>query len=103
MVVPSGTIYHLEEETIFEIVNDYNPETQTGVGVVFIMESFNKEEEKGHMWVVFFDIPTKEVLLMEKMSGAAGGFGWRNYWARTYYNVLKEIEKTQYKAWLEKL
>ena len=102
MVVASGTVYNLEEKTIRDMVKAYVPETQTGVGVVFIMESFNKEEEKGHIWVTFFDIATREVLLMDKMSGAAGGFGWRNYWARTYYNVLKEIEKTRYRVWSEK-
>lgn len=102
MVVAAGTVYIFEEETIRQMVRDYKPENQSGIGVVFIMESFNKEEEKGHMWVTFFDIATREVLLMDRMSGAAGGFGWRNYWARTYYNVLKEIEKTRYKAWSEK-
>jgi len=102
MVVASGTVYNMEEKTIRDMVKAYVPETQTGVGVVFIMESFNKEEEKGHIWVTFFDIATREVLLMDKMSGAAGGFGWRNYWARTYYNVLKEIEKTRYRVWSEK-
>lgn len=103
IVVPFGTVYELEEETIHKMVGEYMPETQSGVGVVFIMESFNKAEEKGYMWVVFFDIATKKILLMDKMSGAAGGFGWRNYWARTFYNVLKEIEKSRYRIWSKKL
>jgi hypothetical protein len=64
------------------------------------MEKFVKLEEAGYMWVVFFDLSNKNILLMENMTGKAGGFGWRNYWARSFYTVLKEIEKTRYNLWL---
>ncbi len=51
------------------------------------------------MWVTFFDIASKTVLLTEKMSGKAGGAGFRNYWARAYYNVMDKIQKKEYLKW----
>ncbi len=92
--------YSIEENEVRSIVSGYKTEAKSGIGVVFIMEKFVKLEEAGYMWVVFFDISTKNILLMENMTGKAGGFGWRNYWARTFFSVLKEIEKTRYNLWL---
>ena len=63
------------------------------------MESFNKPKRIGTMWVTFFDIASKTVLLTEKMSGKAGGAGFRNYWARAYYNVMDKIQKKEYLKW----
>ena len=99
IIVPAGTVYYLEDRNISDIIKEYTPEATEGIGVVFIMESLNKPEEKGYMWVTFFDMASKEVLFAQKMVGVAGGFGWRNYWARTFYNVLKEIGKTRFEAW----
>lgn len=92
--------YAIDEDQVSKIVGSYKTEAKSGIGVVFIMEKFVKLEEAGYMWVVFFDISTKNILLMENMTGKAGGFGWRNYWARTFFSVLKEIEKTRYNLWL---
>jgi hypothetical protein len=42
------------------------------------------------------------VLLAERMVGVPVGFGLRNYWAGGLYAVLKQIRKTEYKAWQKK-
>ena len=45
---------------------------------------------------------TKEVLVQERLMGEPGGFGLRNYWVRPIYNIIRDIEKKQYKIWKSK-
>lgn len=91
--------YTLTEEDVRSIVSEYDLGEVSGLGIVFIVEAFDKNAEEGRFWVTFIDNTTKEVLLTKKMEGKAGGFGLRNYWAKSYYNVLKEIDKKAYKEW----
>ncbi|MBC8486925.1 MAG: hypothetical protein H8D45_12925 [Bacteroidetes bacterium] len=98
LVIGNDT-YSLDKNTISEIIKEYDTKEKQGLGIVFIMESFNKPKRTGTMWVTFFDIASKTVLLTEKMSGKPGGAGIRNYWARTYYNVMAKIKKTEYLKW----
>ena len=102
LVLESGEVYNLDQELVAKLVGDYDLIDSKGIGVVFVMESFNKDQDMGYMWVTFFDIGTREILLTDKMRGKSGGFGWRNYWAKSVYNVLKEIEKSRYKTWSRK-
>lgn len=80
-------------------IEAYNIEGE-GVGLVFVLENFNKIEELGTMWVVFFDIESKQILLTKNMSAKPQGIGYRNYWVRTVYDVLREIGD-QYKKWIK--
>lgn len=91
--------YSFGEDEVKKIISEYDITGKEGIGLVFIMESFNKTKELGYMWVSFFDIETKEVLLSKKMNGKVGGFGIRNYWAKSFYNVMKRIGKKEWKAW----
>ncbi|MCK4406704.1 MAG: hypothetical protein KAV44_03415 [Bacteroidales bacterium] len=98
-LVINNDTYSLDKSTIDEIIKKYNTKEKEGLGIVFIMESFDKPKRLGTMWVTFFDIASKTVLLTEKMSGKPEGAGFRNYWARTYYNVMAKIKKTEYLKW----
>ena len=91
--------YTLDKAIIEEVINGYDTKEKEGIGIVFIMESFDKPGKLGTMWVTFFNIADKSVLLTEKMSGKPGGAGFRNYWARTYYNVMAKIKKSEYLKW----
>lgn len=85
---------HLEPENIQEIINNYDLEDdEAGFGLVFIVESLSKPNTKGAYWVSFFDIKTKRVISTERYLGKAGGFGLRNYWAKSFYNVMMEAGK----------
>ena len=70
-----------------------------GVGLVIVLENFNNLTEVGSMWVVFFDIGSKEVLLAKNMSAEPQGFGYRNFWVHTVYDVLKDMSK-DYRKWV---
>jgi len=85
---------HIEEVQIQEIVGSYDlPADMSGIGLVFIAESYSKPNVQGAYYVTFFDISSKKVLSTTRMLGKAKGFGMRNYWANSYYLVLKNLGK----------
>lgn len=80
------------------MVRRYKTEGE-GVGVVFIVESFNKTDVQAVFHVTFFNMATKEILHTERMVGKPGGFGMRNYWAAAVTSVLKNIKSNYAKMW----
>ncbi|MBL6446537.1 hypothetical protein JMN32_09465 [Fulvivirga sp. 29W222] len=96
--------YMFEKGKIQEIINDYDLEkADQGLGLVYVVESLNKYRQSAVIYVVFFDIASKEILWARSYTTEARGFGFRNYWARTIYNTIKasgddfKIEKKRYK------
>ena len=85
--------------TIESIVKGYKFAGKKGIGLMFIMESMNKASAQASMYVTFIDIASGKVLLTERMTAKAAGFGFRNYWAKTVYEVLDDIKKSKYKEW----
>jgi hypothetical protein len=59
------------------------------MGLVFVAENLNKITQMGSYWVCFFDLGTKEIIDMQLKTGKAAGFGFRNYWAGSAFNVMK--------------
>lgn len=94
--------YSITEADVAKIVKAYkSSKFSSGLGLVFIVESFNKKASKGNIWVTFFDIASGKVLLTRKYSGDARGFGLRNYWAGSIYKIMGQCEE-DYKKWLKK-
>lgn len=90
----NAKIMHLNPDQIPGIISSYNIDADlSGTGLVLIAESYDRLGVQGNYYVVFFDIASKKVYSHERMSGKSGGIGLRNYWATTYYNVLKNIGK----------
>ena len=92
----------IEKSDIEGMVKKYTGEKKEGVGLVFIVENFNKGSQMADVYVTFFDIATKKVLLCEKESGKAMGIGMRNYWAGAIKAILKQIDEGDYKNWKNK-
>jgi hypothetical protein len=93
---------HLKEEDIAAIIKDYDFQGLTGLGVMFNVESLNKLEQKAAVWVTFIDLNSKQVLLTERMIERAGGAGLRNYWARSFFDVIDVMRAKQFEAWRKK-
>lgn len=91
--------YSITEDQVRKSVAKYALSEKEGVGVVYVVESLNKNAEKLVAWVTFIDLATKKVLHTEKVEGKAGGFGFRNYWAGGVYKVNQEIDKSLFKKW----
>lgn len=77
------------QEEIMSLVRTYRLPQQEGVGVVLVGLLLDKSREEGTYDVVFFDIATRDILSVRTVTGKAGGFGLRNYWARTLFNILR--------------
>jgi len=98
----NGKMLHLNDSKVQEIIGSYEfSNEEQGLGIVMIVESFSKTSQMANYYVTFFDIDSKKVLLTQRMDGKAGGFGIRNYWAKTYYQVFKEIPQ-KYNTWKNK-
>lgn len=89
-----GNMYQLlTEDKIKELVKKYDFLGNKGIGMMFFVEGMSKGREAASMWVTFVDMNTKAVLLTKRMEGKSGGFGFRNYWAKTFLLVLKDIRE----------
>lgn len=94
---------HLTTEDIASIVKDYKAiDAAKGLGLVYIVDYFNKNNQEGCIWVTFFDLSTKKVIHTEAFKTKAGGFGLRNYWAKTVFNTIN-ASKSAYKGKWKKL
>ena len=67
-----------------------------------IGENFNKTTQMADVYVILFDIATKNILICEKVSGKAMGIGMKNYWAGAIKAILKQIDEFEYKNWKSK-
>lgn len=89
-----GNFYHsLDEKKVGDLVKKYDFKGHSGVGMMFFVEGMSKGREAASVWVTFVDMKTKTVLLTKQMEGKAGGFGFRNYWAKSFLNVLKAVKE----------
>ncbi|MBN2482420.1 MAG: hypothetical protein JXB19_11810 [Bacteroidales bacterium] len=85
--------HEITRDDVQAVVKSYNTGDHSGMGLVFIAENLNKSSQTGSYYVCFFDNATKEIIDASRMTGKAAGFGFRNYWAGSVYNVMK--------AWLK--
>lgn len=83
-------------------VKKYDLHGQKGIGLVFIMDGMSKTNKEAYVYATLIDLSTKKVLLTERFTGKAQGFGFRNYWAYTIYKVLNSIDHGKYKEWKNK-
>ena len=65
----------------------------------FWVESFDAMVKTAAIWVVITKTETREVVLCEKFLKKPAGFGVRNYWARTFYNVFYDIQSAAFLRW----
>lgn len=92
--------YNLKYLNISNIVGGYNfSNIKQNIALVFIVESLDKSKEQAVFWVTLINSKTKEIILTERMIGKPGGFGFRNYWAGSVYDIIKQIKKKKYKQW----
>jgi len=82
---------HLKSDDLKQIVKELNIEAKTSVGLVYIVDFFNKDVKQGCIWAVFFDTKTKEILYEASFTESAAGIGLRNFWASV---VLRTMEKS---------
>ena len=82
----------LTEADITKAVKKYDFKGQSGTGMLVFIEGMSKGREEASGWITFVDMDSKTVLQTVRAHGAAGGFGFRNYWAKAFLNILKRAD-----------
>ena len=93
---------HVKVSDVEEIIGGYDFKGKNGIGLMFVVESFNKLNEEGSIWVTFISMDSKEVLFSERMTAPPKGFGMRNFWAGCIYTILTKMEKKEFEMWRKK-
>ncbi len=78
------------------IVAGYDIEQTSGSGLVLIAKVLDKYSAKATYQIVEFDIATRKVLGSREYTGKARGFGLRNYWAGSVYDIIKSFAYADY-------
>jgi len=95
----TSDFHRLKEADIQSLVSGIDFKGKKGLGILMVSEAMGKGEKAIAMWVAFVDMNNKKVLLTDRIEGKIGmGFGFRNYWAKTFANMLKSVQ-SDYKKW----
>lgn len=92
---------HLKQEDITTIVNTYDFGGLTGLGLMFNVESLSEFHHEAAIWATFIDLSTKEIIVTQRFTGGPNGVGLRNYWARSFLEVMEKLER-QIEVWRKK-
>lgn len=93
---------HIQPSDIDGIVSSFDFKGKTGIGLVFIVETFSKPNEEGSIYVTFVNMGSKELLFSERLTAEPKGFGMRNFWAGCVYGVLTKMQKKEFGNWKKK-
>ena len=88
---------HITADNIASIVKGLKMKHESGTGLIFVMDRLVKSQQMGCLYVVFFDVSTRKLLLSERVVTAAGGAGFRNFWFKPIKTAVAGLPK-QYKA-----
>jgi len=92
----------LKEADISTLVQGFDFLGKKGIGILFVVEAMSKSAKAAAIWPTIIDMDTHKVLLTERLEGKAAGIGFRNYWAGSFLDVLKTIDKRKYDEWKSK-
>ena len=87
--------HNLIDSDIEEVISSYDIKhnEDSKLGLVYVVEYFSKPAQQASIYVVFFNMDSKEIIWQNKYYVGPAGFGFRNYWASTFYATLKESAK----------
>ncbi|MDH5365620.1 MAG: hypothetical protein OEW67_01430 [Cyclobacteriaceae bacterium] len=79
----------LSKSDVASICSTYtNLQKNKGLGVLYVIESFDKLKNIANMYVVFLDLESALPVYMKKYETAPGGAGLRNYWAGSIHRTM---------------
>ncbi len=86
--------YQLTQQEAEAVAKSYELSEVEGVVALLVAECYNKKLTRGSHWLILMDAQSSEILSAERFVEKPGGFGLRNYWARTIYELLKSKGKS---------
>lgn len=93
---------HVKVSDVEQLISGYDFKGKTGIGLMFVVESFNKINVEGSVYVTFINMGSREVLFTERVTAEPSGFGQKNYWAGAIHGVLEKIRKKEFSNWRKK-
>lgn len=61
----------------------------TQYALLLLAHTYSKSTATGEHFFVVYDVKAKNIVAMKKVITKSRGFGFRNYWASTFYGVFK--------------
>ena len=92
--------YSVTPAQVEAVVKSYDTQGKTGLGCVFVVESFDKVKVQGNIYVVLFDMASKKIYVNEKMEEKPGGFGLKAYWGRTILGAIDD-SGSEFPKWVK--
>lgn len=86
-------------EQVKQFVTEYTITPTEGIGIIFLAECLNKASTEAIFHFIAIDMQSGEILFQKKLYGTPKGFGVRNYWAGSVYNIIQKIENQEYLNW----
>lgn len=80
----------LTKENIQEVLSHYNDTIHHGLGLLYVIDEVNHFVGVITIQIVFFNIDSKEIFLIEKARGNMKGFSIRNYYAGGVRQVITD-------------
>lgn len=81
--------FKIDDAAVVALVKSFNTGKDIGYGVLYVAELLDKEAGIGNYIAVCFNLKTKKIVFTDRVSGKAGGFGLRNYWASSLEKIFK--------------
>ena len=97
-LIAFSNVYTLSAYSFQEIIQSYKGIATEGIGIVYLVESYNTINELATYYCVVFDVATKKILLQEKITGRPQGGTIKTYWAGAFHEALEKNGKV-YKKW----
>lgn len=86
----------LSEDDLKYAVMGLDLKPGTGIGLLVVCGELNKGTEYGTYYYVVFDNEDMTILDTWASKGKSGGIGLRNYWARSFYRTIAEINPSRF-------
>jgi len=97
-LIAFSNAYSLNTMSFPDIIKSYKGIATEGIGVVYLVESYNSINEVATYYCIVFDVATKKILLQEKITGRARGLNLKTYWAGAFHEALEKNVKV-YRKW----
>lgn len=88
-----------DTKTIQDLIKNYDFTQKEGIGYLFVVDYFDAKKNIAGIHFLAINLTNNEILIDQFMESRPMGFGIRNFWAKTFYNMIKMVEGKYYKKW----
>ncbi|MGB0402489.1 MAG: caspase family protein [Salibacteraceae bacterium] len=89
--------HKISREKFFESVRSYDLPQSSGLGLSIFVETFHEFNDECSVYYVFFDIASRDLVVIENVTGKTGGVGFRNNWANAIHDTMRKWKKQTYR------